>query len=84
MRLIKRDGGERADAEQLVLDHLLVSIGLGSGKPGAELLHLHLASAAASQFALTFNSTHVQLHTAVAERCPEPAPLAELVRNRGE
>lgn len=61
-QLLEYEWCERADAKHLVRNDLLVHIGLGFGVQEAQLLDLHLASSLASQFTLTFNSTHGQSH----------------------
>jgi len=60
--LLKNERCKRADAEHLVRDDLLVDIGFRTGVQEAQLLDLHLAGSLASQFTLTFNSTHGQSH----------------------
>lgn len=61
-RLLENEWCEGADAEHLVSDDLLVGICFCCSVQQAELLDLHLASPLASQFTLTFNSTHGQSH----------------------
>lgn len=61
-QLLENEWCEGADAEHLVCDDLLVGISLCCSVQQAKLLDLHLASPLASQFTLTFNSTHGQSH----------------------
>lgn len=53
--------GERADAEDLLLDRFLLTLTLGLGILGAELLQLFATLTSPSQFSLTLTSSHDSL-----------------------
>ena len=52
------EGGEWADAVQLLDESCFISIVLGGGKASAQLLDFHFARPTPGNFAATFNTSH--------------------------